>query len=379
MTQLFTTDKFQRGHRNWAERPDDEGFDKIEPLISKLEQRFARSREGTINLKTLARDGDIVAEGDEVELIQPNGDRFRFTKRGFKSLCKRVGAHTEFLTKLPAKNVASDLKHLLQARDGLEDGPKNWDQDQQMLSLGTGEKDLRLVRHIASERYGRIWDVDVAKWVQQMMETHGLTVPPTWDNRPRGLYAGDEDVFFFLTDDEKVIEVKRPDGTMESLKRGLMVWNSEVGKKTFGLCSYLFQMICGNHIVWGPQNVQTIETRHVGEALQRATDDLMPQAVAFLESGTDEETKLLSKAMRVQVGPDGKEAIRVLRAFGFIKTVAEDAVVLAKTDATNAGLDPLSYMAVVNGLTLLARNESNGDARSVLESKAATFLQQAAA
>ena len=83
--QLFTTDAFQRGHRNWAERPDDEGFDKIEPLIAKLEHRFARSQEGTINLKAVARDGDIIANGiveaaKDVALFVPMVVRLEGTK-----------------------------------------------------------------------------------------------------------------------------------------------------------------------------------------------------------------------------------------------------------------------------------------------------------
>lgn len=379
MTQLFTTEAFQRGHRNWAERPTDEGFDTIEPVIEKLRARHGRSLEGSINLKNLAHDGDIVAHGEEIELIQPNGERYHLTPWGFRALCKRIGAHTEFLKKLPAENVAADLKVLLRDTNGLEDGPSNWDQDQQMLTLGTTEKGLRLIRHIASERYGRIWDLDVMLFVQRIMDEYGFTVPPTWDTRPRGLYVGDQDCFAFLQDESKVIELTRPDGTKEGLKRGLMIWNSEVGKRTFGLCSYLYQMICGNHIVWGAQNIQTLETRHVGDALVRATQELMPQANAYLNSSTETEMELLNRAMRVQVAPDGKEAIRVLRAKGgFTKTIAEDAMVLAKTHETNVGLDPLSYMAVVNGLTLIARDEANGDARNLLETRASAFLRMAA-
>ena len=377
--QLFTSDAFQQGHRNWALRPDDEGFDDINPLISKLETRKALSHEMELNFPAIAQHGSIVANEGEVELIQPSGQRFQFTPWGFRALCKRIGAHTEFLKKLPAENVAADLSVLLNDRNGLEGGPASWDKDQKVLTVRESSG-LHRIRHIGSERYGRIYDIDVATWVKShLMERFGFTVPPTWDDRPRGLYAGDEDVFFFLQDETKAIEVKRPDGKTEVLKRGLMAWNSEVGKKTFGLCSFLYQMICGNHIIWGAEQVSTMETRHVGNAMERATVDIMPGVSAYLESGTSKETDLLTKAMRVRVAENGPEAVRILRTKDFSKGVAMDAVVLAATDPTNEGLDPLSYMAIVNGLTLKARAIVNGDARTALELKATNLLQSIAA
>lgn len=376
--QLFTSDPFQRGHRNWALRPDDEGYDKIDPVIKFLEARHVRSVEGEINLKELACKGDIVAKGEEVELIQPNGDRYQFTPWGFRAMCKRIGAHAQFLKKLPAANVAADLKCLLQDTDGLDSAPANWDKAQQMLTLGTKTKGLKMIRHIASERYGRIWDLDVAVWVKSLMDEFGFSVPPTWDDRPRGLYAGDEDCFFFLQDESKTIEIRRPDGQLETLKRGIMVGNSEVGKATFSLCSYLMQEVCGNHIVWGAQDVHTLETRHVGEAMKRATEVIMPQVSVYLNSSPQAEQDMLTKAMRVRVAEDGQEAVRILRTKGITKTEAMEAVFLAKTHETNEGLDPLSYMAIVNGLTLQARALNNGDARTKLEAKASKLLPMAA-
>jgi hypothetical protein len=378
MTQLFTTEAFQKGHRNWALRPDDEGFDRIDPVIAKLQDRHARSRETEINLPRLAREGDIVATGsDEIRLIQPDGQEFEFTPWGFRALCKKVGAHTEFLKKLPAANVASDLKYLLRdtdARNSQIDDDGNWEDDQKVLLLGTEQKGLAKIRHLGSMRYGRIWDLQVAEWVKGIMERYGFSVPPTFDSRPRGLYVGDQDCFFFLGNDERTIEVQRPDGRTETMKRGLMVWNSEVGKRTFGLCTYLYQMICGNHIVWGAENVQTLQTRHVGNALERATEDLIPSVQGYLDSGTGTEIDMLTRAMHTRIAEERPEAVRILRTKGFTKGIATDAMVKAATDPTNAGLDPLSWMAAVNGLTLIARDMPNADARNALEQKASGLL-----
>lgn len=365
-------------HRQWADRPADEGFNAFPPLLDKLQSRYDLSSTVTLNLPEIATEGEINAdlEADEVELINPTGERFRFTPWGFRSLCRKVGAHAEFLRKLPAQNVAADLQVLLsgkaaQYEDDADEGG-NWTEDQQVLTLRDPEG-IRRVRHIGSSRYGRIWDLDVAKWAAGVQDQYSLTVPPAISATPRGLYAGDQDCFFFMVS-ENAVEVKRPDGTPESLGRGIMVWNSEVGKRTFGLCTFLYQYICGNHIVWGAQDVQTLETRHVGEAFQRATADLMPGVAGYLNSSSQGEADLLNLAMRTRISDSPLEAVRLLRTKGLSKGVAQDVVTLANTDPTNLGLDPLSWMAIVNGVTLKARDLPNGDARTVLQAKGAGFL-----
>ena len=72
-----------------------------------------------------------------------------------------------------------------------------------------------------------------------------------------GLYASDRDVFMFLIDEDHPIEVRN-----ERLSRGLFIWNSEVGKSSFGLTTFLYRYVCGNHIVWGAENVKEIRIRH---------------------------------------------------------------------------------------------------------------------
>jgi hypothetical protein len=378
--QIFDNDPFQRGHRNWALRPDDERFNMIDPLVTKLEQRKALTREcNDFNLHSLAEHGQVIAQGNEVELLSPSGQRYQFSPWGFRALCKQVGAHTEFLKKLPAENVAADLQVLLTERNLESLERESWTEDKKALLLKKDD-DVQVIRHLGSQRYGRILDLDVAYWVRdRLIGDLGFTVPPTWDSKPAGLYAGDEDVFFFLQDETKAIEVRRPDGKMETLKRGVMAWNSEVGKKTFGLCSYLYQMICGNHIVWGAEEIHTLETRHVGNALERATKDIMPEVKKYLESGTSKQTDLLTKAMNTRLAEKPDEAVRVLRTKGFTKETSSDAVTLAATDPNNEGLDPLSVMAIVNGFTATARDITNADARTALETKATGLLQSLAA
>ncbi len=57
----------------------------------------------------------------------------------------------------------------------------------------------------------------------------------TVDRENTTLYASDRDMFVFLADEDRRIEVAG-----RSLARGFFVWNSEVGDKTLGAGFFLF-------------------------------------------------------------------------------------------------------------------------------------------
>ena len=61
----------------------------------------------------------------------------------------------------------------------------------------------------------------------------------TVDRENTTLYASDRDMFVFLADEDRRIEVAG-----RSLARGFFVWNSEVGDKTLGAGFFLFDYVC---------------------------------------------------------------------------------------------------------------------------------------
>ena len=371
----------------WANTPDDQRFGNIDALIADVKDRHQNSfeREGIIFPDVQ----EVTHQDDDPVLVTQDGERFRFSNHGFVKLCRTLGASAETMAKLPAENVAQDLTYLLQNRDAnmaqmqdleaREKAEATWAKPRKILALNTAAGQLPMIRHIGSERYGRIYDLDVALWAKGIMTDHGFTVPPSKYKENSGLYAGDESVFIMLQDLSKSIEVKRPGGGMEQLTRGIMVWNSEVGEKTFGFMGFLCQMICDNHIVWGAENVIKTETRHVGNAFERAADQLLPQVTAYLEKDTREETDLIFSAMNNRIAAKPDEALTFLRGKGFTKKVAQEALVRARIDPDNEGLEPLSFLAVVNGLTSQARDMSGAMERTDLERRARGILELVAA
>ena len=46
--------------------------------------------------------------------------------------------------------------------------------------------------------------------------------------------------------------------------KGLIYWNSEVGDKKIGCMKFIYNGMCGNHIIWGASDVAEFSARHVG-------------------------------------------------------------------------------------------------------------------
>jgi hypothetical protein len=88
----------------------------------------------------------------------------------------------------------------------------------------------------------------------------GLTVRVGDPIAPAGIYASDHDMFAFLVNEDLRID----DGTPDGLARGFFVSNSEVGAGALKFKAFYYRHVCGNHIVWGAEEVVDVSIRHVG-------------------------------------------------------------------------------------------------------------------
>ncbi len=89
----------------------------------------------------------------------------------------------------------------------------------------------------------------------------------TVDKAYTTLYASDRDMFVFLADEDRRIEIpNRRDGKPGSLTRGFFVWNSELGNTTLGGGFFLFDYVCSNRYVWDtdrtPRSASAIRVGH---------------------------------------------------------------------------------------------------------------------
>lgn len=340
----------------WRNRPPDERFSTLEKLKHAVLNRKNASYEGVVetkDLKATPMDGSVTLTFDEQNLD--------VTHWSFGQLCNLAGTPASYLRTLPPGLVSDNLNYAL---------PRT----RESVKLLVTENGTSAVRAFTSESYGRIWDIDVVRAVEGLCERN-----PSWHNPPAykrkdsdgremenaGLYASDRDIFLFLIDEDHHIEVGK-----EVLSRGFFIWNSEVGKSSFGLTTFLYRYVCGNHIVWGAHEVKEIRIKHSLNAPARAFSEIIPALSRYIESSANVETQTMKKAMEYRPARDKEGTIDWLQKNGFTKAVSEKAFDYAVKEEGNG----TSLWNIVQGLSAIARDRIHIDQRVDLERQAGRLL-----
>jgi hypothetical protein len=232
------------------------------------------------------------------------------------------------------------------------------------------------VRAFTSTTYGRIWDVDVVHAVQKINQDNRWQVPlKAYDGqnskRATTLYASERDVFLFLVDEARPIDV---DG--QTYFRGFYAWNSEVGKVAFGLASFLYSYVCANRIIWGARDVGELRIRHTLLAPERFVEQAQPALVAMSEASSQPIVQAIQKAKATRVGKTVAEVEAWLAKKGFGRVESKVAVDLAARggDSGSSG-DPTNVWDLVQGGTAAARGIGHTDDRLDSERRWSSLLR----
>jgi hypothetical protein len=188
--------------------------------------------------------------------------------------------------------------------------------------------------------------------------------------RATTLYASDRDVFLFLVDEEKQIEVGG-----EKFFRGFYTWNSEVGSATMGLATFLYQGVCDNRIIRGQAGKSEFKIRHTSGAPMRFMREAVPQIEGYANASTAGEIEGIRRAQVTEVGKDRDSVEKWLAARGFTGGQAGNIYQAAETRDKN----PRSIWGLVDGATYLARDIAHTDDRVDYERKAGKLLDAVAA
>ena len=367
-------DTLNQAHTQWANRPDDERFTSLTNLGRYLDTLRANSR--ALKAATRALEARPV-EGSDTGLVVvgPGGAPAGLTHWSFGQLAQRAGAPASYLRKLPAPLVA-DCVNVGLAQRPVEDIGVLLQRDP------TGLVDLRAV---TGPEYGRVWNADVVAALAKRFGdgvTGHFRVPGirgqalaevTKENTT--LYASDRDMFVFLADEERRIEVPgRRDGQPGSLARGFFVWNSEVGSATFGVATFLFDFVCQNRIVWGADEYREIRIRHTSGAPDRWINEVAPALERYAASSDASVTKALAEARRTKAGDGTPEGVRKVLEARFTKSRAA-AISTAHMLEEGRPIETLWDVAV--GVSAFARGVTYQDERVALEREAGEFLKVA--
>lgn len=392
-----------QAYYQWSSRPPDERFESLAALHIAAAASKGAAKQATAQTKLLrveASLGDIVLKG-------PDGGAARLTNWSFAQLADRADVRPSYCARIPATLAAQNVNYGLSVAEGngsrlLLESFNPIARESQLLYLLAGEVTLAApyrLRAITSTDYTRIWDVDVVeKLIQLGDEWRVPPARPAFPNQPgtrpatagdvvtlaktgmgikvgdpiapAGLYRSDRDSFVFLVNESRLIDAG--DGT--SLARGFFVWNSEVGARSFGVSTFLYRSVCGNHIVWGAENVSEIRLRHVGAVDERFARQLTVELRRYSETSATQTEQWIVKARSFELGTTKDDVLELL----FDKKIASRKVLEASYESTEQNPsdgNPRSAWGMVQGLTRVSQAAQNADKRHELDRAAGRVLE----
>ena len=355
----------QASHQ-WSTRPDDERFTSLTEMHAAALAIRSRSNARVLSSRRLQA-APVSGDSRALVAVGPDGNTANFTNWSFGQLAQLAGAPAAYMRGLPGELAADCINYGLQTRDIEEVG---------VLLYKNGSPHLRAV---TGPNYGRVWNHQV---IQALIERFGDGV--TGDFKVPGefgkdveitkanttLYASDRDMFVFLADEKHRIEIPgRRDGKAGALARGFFVWNSEVGKTSLGIGTFLFDYVCCNRIVWGAQQYREVRINHTAKAPDRWIEEAIPAIRAYADSSAQTITDAVMAARQARI-----DDVDVFLAKRFTKSKAS-AIKAAHMNDEGRPIETLWDAAT--GVTAYARGVAYQDERVELEREGGRILDMA--
>ena len=291
-------------------------------------------------------------EGQRLGLEFGDDRRFRLNDWSFGQLCRMSGVPKDTVNRLSPETAVRVID---------ETFPYGGRKPLQLYAID----DRAISLHGTS--YTRLYDVELLDVVRE--SAGDFEPPPVGFNGGTGLYAGEQDVFCFLIDPTGDVEIGD-----ERFFPGLFAWNSEVGRRTVGVSTFWYQMVCGNHIVWDVTDVTVFTRKHtsnVRDALSKI-QQIIDSLVQTRNERRDGFSKVIESAMRIPIGETADEVKTMLGKSGISRPLASEATEMA----TKRG--DFSVFGLVDALTRISGRIPNAGERTETDRKVAGLLSLAA-
>jgi hypothetical protein len=371
MNAIQSTTLMNASHE-WATRPSDQRFTSLPDMLDHFRDIRVRSEDRVVTTRRIravpVNDDhrglalEALVGRQETQVSLP-------THWSFGQLAERAKAPASYLRRLPSELAADCLNHGFYVNDVNE---------AKLLVRQEPTGPAATLAAATGPNYGRIWNDDI---VSALIDRFGdgvtgnFRVPGEFGNAVEvnksntTLYASDRDMFVFLADETNRIEIPdRRNGQSGSLARGFFVWNSDVGSKTFGIATFLFDFVCKNRIVWGATEHKEIRLRHTSGAPDRFLEEVTPALVSYANSSTASITEALETARAARV-----DDIDDFLSKRFTNGQAKGIKLAFEADE----LRPMETVwDVVTGVTAYARGIEHQDARVEMERIGGSFLSK---
>lgn len=383
----------------WATRPADERFWGLHDMGAALADTKERSAQRDTTIKSVRAATEVNPTTGVPELVlRGNAKPVRLTHWSMSQLARHAQAPADYIRRLPAPLAAECINA------GLE---YNNAENVQLLLQRNGElgsKDYTM--RSMTTAYSRLWNADIITALSPALDK-GWMVPPArpsvYDPRarpatladivpgqdafglavkagdmiaPAGCYASDRDMFVFLVNPNRVIDVNGS----EALMRGVFIWNSEVGAGAFKVQTFYLEAVCGNHIVWGASGVQTFRLVHKGNNFHNFGYKLGKQLVDYANADTTQEQNMINAARSYVIGKGREQVVEKLynnKSLGLSKTVIDATYTVAVKYEHTAKSSPNTAWGMSHALTRYSQTLYNTDERTKLDTSAGKLLQLA--
>lgn len=363
--------ELMKANRQWATRPDDERFLSLTQLNDACIDMHRRSVSRVVSSRQL-QCLPHPTDSRSLQLQGPNGNAVDLTHWSFGQLSARAEAPAGYLRTLPAAMAADCINYGLKHVREIESVG---------VLLTKNESTSVDLRAVTGPNYGRIYNATITNALVKQFgdgvsgrfripgEFGVQGQPITKENTT--LYASDRDMFVFLADESHRLTVRnRREGKSGELSRGFFVWNSETGSSTFGISTFLFDYMCGNHIVWGAKQYKEIRIRHTAGAPDRYIQEVTPALLSYADSSVSSIEQGIAAAQKARI--DNVDEF-------LLKRFSRSQVGSIKAAHVEDEQRPIETLwDASTGVTAYARNIKYMDERVSLEREAGKILDMAA-
>jgi hypothetical protein len=144
--------------------------------------------------------------------------------------------------------------------------------------------------------------------------------------------------------------------------------------------SFLYDAVCGNHIVWGAKEVNEIRVRHIGHADHKAFSGIRAELIGYANSSvSDLEAKIKAARAFEFEGVSKDDVVDSIVAFATKSKIALSQKVIG--DAYDVAEErgrygsPRSAWAIANGLTEVSQKCEYTDERVKVDRAAGKILE----
>jgi hypothetical protein len=381
--------------KQWFSRPADQKFPDLATLFKVKKADFDNSWEKRITTREVELISPTPRTKEDLTKLtvgvsgvrQGGADIVRDievapTHFAFGQMCNLAKAPAQYLRELPAQMVTEQLTYRLRYAREVEEVKFFGDEAQMKAATGP--------------TYGRIPDYQLVQALM-MIAGDGLGRDPqfhwktpgklNWSNgtydpedigdeNDRTFYGSDRDLFCFVVDDRRPIEIgKTKEGFPDLVFRGFYIQNSEVGARSLKLKSFLLRGVCMNRCLWGIDGVQEV-IRHTSLAPERWLEQVRPALENYAQGSDRNIRDAIIKVKGAKLVESDDDALAFLQERDFSK---REALLVMETHEAAEGRPMRSAWDMAQGITAFAKSKINTDDRLAIEQIAGRLLDKAAA